>query len=68
LSNFRFRLPDDHKELTEIWHGDICGNAHFHLDQPLRVKQDDVIELRDGAWFLIRAGFEDAAIDGKWTT
>jgi len=67
LSHFRFRLPC-RQELTDIHHGDICQNAHFALEQPLRVEQDDVIELRDGAWFLIRAGFEDTNIEGKWTT
>ena len=60
-----FRV-DEPGILAKIGHDPkICCNAAFVFDAPLNMEPTDLLELTDGAIYLITQG-ERIAIPGKW--
>ena len=43
----------------------ICHNAAFVFDRPLKIEPEDLLELTNGAVFLLSQGLR-VQIPGKW--
>ena len=57
---------EEERTLSELGHDPvICRNAAFVFDVPLKIDPKDLLELTDGAIYLITQG-ERIAIPGKW--
>lgn len=48
-----------------IGYNEVCIDACFVFDQPIKVDPDDILELTDGCWYLISHGIR-APLHGKW--
>ena len=65
MNYFRFKLPKDVQHLHEINTEQVCTNAKYTFDFELLCESDDIFELVNGQWFLIRDGIH-ILIEGKW--
>lgn len=59
---FRLEKPGT---ITELGHDEICRNAAYVFDTPLKLTTDDLLEMEDGAVYLISEGIR-VHIPGKW--
>ena len=51
--------------VTELGHNDLCANAAFKLDKPIKIEPDDLLELQDGAWWLTSNEVR-VPLGGRW--
>ena len=61
----KFQL-DQPTVLEWIGYNEICQNARFVFDRPHVVNVDDVLELSDGCFYLIREDGRRVAMNGRW--
>ena len=61
----RFMLQEDITELSEINSEIICTNAKYRFDVKVLCQPNDIFELDNAQWFLVRHG-ERTLIHGKW--
>ena len=48
-----------------IGYNQICQNARFVFDQPIKVEIEDILELTNGGWWLISQGVR-IPMHGRW--
>ncbi len=53
--------------VEQLGYPDICKNAAFKLDTPIRVDPSDELELNDGQWFLHSRSIR-VPLPGRWVT
>ena len=56
---------DEPGTVDELFRGYTCANAAYVFDTPLKLDPNDLIELTDGAVFLITKNVR-IHISGKW--
>ena len=60
-----FELPKGTTHLHEINTSQVCTNAKYTFDFKLLCEPNDLFELVNGQWFLLRHDLR-ILIEGKW--
>ena len=60
----RIRVKED--QIVEwIGYNQICTNARFVFDVPIKLETQDVLQLMNGCWYLISQGIK-IPMQGRW--
>ena len=65
MNNFRLRPPKDNSTIREISIEALSSLVRFRLDRDMICQPNDIFELIDGQWFLLRHGIK-TLIEGRW--
>ena len=51
--------------IEQLGYPNVCSNAYFKLDNPIRVEPSDTLELTNGQWFLHSQNVR-VPLPGRW--
>lgn len=60
-----FQFDTDGKPFKEIANVEICHGAAFRLDQKMTCTTSDRFLLKEGQWYILRAG-KWVRLEGRW--